>query len=97
MKLLILRGRVIGWGWHFSGLCNNRGGMILRWLGQRHVDLGQLDGTLLELVGELLVQEIAYDQDGNESHNVKNVKEGTRLDFAEDGTLGMIYDWGAHY
>lgn len=66
-------------------------------LGWGRNDIGNLDGTLLELVREFLIQEIANYEDSNNGHNVKNVKGRLGGDFLDNGTLSMVDDWGAHY
>jgi len=69
----------------------------LRHLGWGGNDVGNLDGTLLELVRELFVQEIANYEDSNDGHDVEHVKGGLGGDFLDNGTLSMVDDWGAHY
>ena len=56
-----------------------------------------LDGTLLELVGELFVQEIADDQYGDDRYDVEHVKGRLGGDLLDDGALGVVDDWGTHY
>ena len=72
------------------------GGSSPTHLGRRH-NVWNLDGTLLELVGELFVQEIADEQYGDDRYDVEHVKGRLGGDFLDDGALGMVDDWGTHY
>ena len=66
-------------------------------LGRGGNDVWNLDGTLLELVRELLVQEVTDQENGDDGHDVEYVKGRLGGDFLDNGTLGMVDDWGAHY
>lgn len=61
-------------------------------------DIWNLDGALLELGSEFLVQEVTNHENCNDRHDVEDVKGGLGGDFLDDGTLGVVNDvWGAHY
>ena len=60
-------------------------------------DVWDLDGALLELVGELLVQEKSNHKDGDDGDDVKDVERRLGGDLLNNGALGVVYDWGAHY
>jgi len=77
------------------GLDNGR--RLLRHLGSSWHNIRNLDRALLELLGELLVQEEPNDQDGDERNNVKDVEWRFGSDLLDDSTLGMVHDWGTHY
>ena len=86
---------VILWRWHLSSLCHDTHGLLLD--GGAH--LGNADGTLLELLGELLVQEVADDQDGNHSHDIEDIEWALSLYLLNNRALDMINNWNSrlHY
>ena len=86
---------VILWGWHLSSLRHDAHRLLLD--GGAH--LRNIDGALLELLGELLVQEITDDQDGNHRHDVEDVKWTLRLYLLNSRALDMINNWNSrlHY
>jgi hypothetical protein len=86
---------VILWRWHLGSLCHDAHGLLLD--GGAH--LGNVDGTLLELLGELLVQEVADDQDGNQRHDIEDIEWALRLYLTDSRTLDMINNWNSrlHY
>lgn len=86
---------VIRWGWHLSSLCYDAHGLLLD--GGAH--LRNIDGALLELLGELFVQEVADDQDGDQRHDVEDVKWALSLYLANSRALDMINNWNSrlHY
>ena len=80
------------------GLNDDGGGGRPGRLGWGCNDIRNLDGALLELGGELLVQEVTNHENCNDRHDVEDVKGGLGGDFLDDGTLGVVNDvWGAHY
>lgn len=78
-----------------AGLDDHRG-CGLRLCGRRH-DVRDLDGPRLKLVGEFLVQKVTNHKNGDNCHDVENIERGLGGDVLDDGTLGMIDDWSAHY
>jgi len=78
-------------------LDDGRSSRLRSHLGWGRNDIGNLDGTLLELVRELFVQEISNHEDSNDSHDVEYVKGRLGGDFLDNGALSMVDDWGAHY
>ena len=83
------------WLWdHIRGSLHNNGsrlGTDGSWDDGR-----KLDGALLELIGELLVQEIANHENCDDSHNVENVEGRLGRNLLNGSALGMIDDWSAH-
>jgi len=84
---------VVLW-WHLSSLCHDAHGLLG---GSAH--LGNVDGALLELLSELLVQEITDDQNGNQSHDIEDVKWTLCLYLVNSRALDMINNWNSrlHY
>ena len=78
-----------------DGLNNN--GRSLGHLGRGCNNVGDLDGALLELVGELFVQEIPNHENCDDRHDVEDVKGRLGGDLLDDGALGVVDDWGTHY
>lgn len=85
---------IVFWGWHLGSLCHDAHGLLG---GGAH--LRNVDGTLLELLGELLVQEIADDQDSNQCHDIENIEWALSLYLLNNRTLDMINNWNSrlHY
>jgi len=86
---------IILWGWHLSSLRHDAHGLFLD--GGAH--LRNIDGALLELLSELLVQEITDDQDGNHRHDVEDVKWTLSLYLVNNRALRVIDNWNCrlHY
>ena len=72
-------------------------GCRLGHLGRGCNNVGDLDGALLELLGELFVQEIPNHENCDDRHDVEDVKGRLGGDLLDNGSLGVIDDWGAHY
>ena len=83
------------WRWHLGSLCHDAHGLLLD--GDTH--LRNVDGTLLELLSELLVQKVADDQDGDHCHDIEDIEWALRLYLADSRTLDMINNWNSrlHY
>lgn len=76
---------------------DGRGSSSLCHFGRGGNNVWNFDCALLELGRELLVQKVPDDQDGDDRHDIEDVKGGLGGDFLDDGTFGMVDDWGAHY
>jgi hypothetical protein len=57
---------------------------------------GEPDRALLELVGELLVQEIANHENCDDSHDVEDVEGRLGRNLLDGRTFDVIDDWSAH-
>jgi len=92
LVLLLLHARLwdhVGSRFHHNGGCLSGA--------DRCGDNGrELDGALLELVGELLVQEIANHENCDNSNNVEHIEWRLGRDLLDGRTLNVIDDWGAH-
>ena len=97
LSLLLLDPRLLNDFGNLRYGLNNNGRRLGRHLGGSCNNVGDLDGALLELLGELLVQEIANDENCDDGNDVENVEGGLGGDLLDNGTLGMVDDWGAHY
>ena len=91
-KLLLFHTRL--WDHLGSRLYNHRG------CGWRtsccRYDRRELDGALLELVGELLVQEIANHENHDNSHDVENIEGRLGRNLLNGRAFDVIDDWSAH-
>ena len=82
---------------HLGDGFDDDGRRLGRHLGRGCNNVGDLDGALLELVGELFVQEIPNHENCDDRHDVEDVKGRLGGDLLDDGALGVVDDWGTHY
>lgn len=97
LSLLLLDPGLLNDFGHLGDGLNNNGRSLGRHLGRGCNNVGDLDGAPLELVGELFVQEIPNHENCDDRHDVEDVKGRLGSDLLDNGTLGMVDDWGAHY
>lgn len=71
-------------------LCKFRGG------GGGWDDRWELDCPLLELVGELFVQEVTYHENCDDRNNVENIEWRLGCNLLNGGALGVINNWWDH-
>ena len=96
LRSLILDTRLLDHLWIDGAGLDDHRGCRLR-LGGRCHDVRDLDGPRLELVSEFLVQKVTNHKNGDNCHDIENIERGLGGDFLDDGTFGVIDDWGAHY
>lgn len=65
----------------------------LTWLHWRWDNRRELDGSLLELLCKLLVQEIANHENCDKRHNVENIERRLGRNLLNDCALRVINNW----